>query len=342
MPVYQLDPLKDQRWAELVGRHPSASVFHTTSWLRALQHTYGYRPVGFTTSAPGVELQNAVVFCEIRSWLTGPRLVSLPFSDHCDQFVDDNDQLATICGHVKRERDNHGWRYIELRPLSPSPNECGFTAAEHFWVHSLDLRPGTDVLFHSFHRDSVQRKIRRAERENLVCEEGRSEELLKLFYHLFAVTRRRHRLPPQPFQWFMNLATFLGSAMNIRIARHAGRPIAAIMTLSHRDTLVYKYGGSEAAFHNLGGVQLLFWKAIQDARARGCVSLDLGRSDLHNGGLLTFKDRWGASRSAVTYWRFPPEGRFHRYLACRAKDALGYVPNGIRAAAGRVLYKHVG
>src|SRR5262245_55208093 len=36
--VYAIDPLRDPRWAELVARHPKASVFHTPGWLLALQH----------------------------------------------------------------------------------------------------------------------------------------------------------------------------------------------------------------------------------------------------------------------------------------------------------------
>src|SRR5579862_5526560 len=77
---YQLDPTQDPRWTELVGRHPKASVFHTVGWLKALRCTYGYEPVAFTTSPPSGGLKNGIVFCRINSWLTGKRLVSLPFS----------------------------------------------------------------------------------------------------------------------------------------------------------------------------------------------------------------------------------------------------------------------
>src|SRR5215467_14482639 len=85
---YQLDPIKDLRWAALVEKHPHASVFHSVAWLQALRNTYGYEPVVFTTSPPHAELTNAMVFCRIESWLTGRRLVSLPFSDHCEPLCD--------------------------------------------------------------------------------------------------------------------------------------------------------------------------------------------------------------------------------------------------------------
>ena len=130
-------------------------------------------------------------------------------------------------------------------------------------------------------------------------------ELLRTFYRLLVVTRRRHGLPPQPFAWFRNLAECLGEAMTVRIASHRGQPVASIVTLRHASTMVYKYGASDARAHPLGAVHSLFWKAIQDASVGGCVSLDLGRTDLHDSGLSTFKERWGAQGAPLRYWRSP-------------------------------------
>src|SRR6185295_8609350 len=90
--VWAIDPLRDDRWPGLIALHQNASVFHTRGWLNALQTTYGYEPVAFTTSAPTEKLTNALLFCAVRSWLTGSRLVSLPFSDHCEPLVEHSDQ----------------------------------------------------------------------------------------------------------------------------------------------------------------------------------------------------------------------------------------------------------
>jgi hypothetical protein len=345
--VYRLNPLTDSRWSELVARHPRASIFHTRGWLDALRRTYGYEPVAFTTSPPDAALRNAMVFCQIRSWLTGRRLVSLPFSDHCDPLVDNADDGDRLWTQLQTERSENGWRYIEVRPTAIQGGvPAAFGRGKQFCLHVLDLRPDRDVLFRSFHKDSTQRKIRRAEREGLVYEDGHTEELLRAFYGLVLMTRRRQQLPPQPFSWFLNLAACVPEAMTVRLARHGGRPIAGILTLRHRDHMVYKYGASDVAFHNLGGMHLLFWKAIQDARALGCVALDLGRSDLEDSGLLTFKDRWGAARVGMTYLRHPvPQSETspmrHWMIRC-AEEVFSLVPSGFRTAAGRLLYKHVG
>ena len=86
--VHRFEPLNDARWDEFLGRHSRASLFHSTPWLKALNQTYDYPVVGYTTCEPGEELKNALVFCRVESWLTGRRLVSLPFSDHCEPLVD--------------------------------------------------------------------------------------------------------------------------------------------------------------------------------------------------------------------------------------------------------------
>ena len=46
-------------------------------WLESLRLTYGYDPLVFTLSPAGRELENGIVFCRVRSWLTGRKLVSV-------------------------------------------------------------------------------------------------------------------------------------------------------------------------------------------------------------------------------------------------------------------------
>ena len=93
--IHDLSPLADPRWAQMLNSHSNASIFHSAGWLRALQTTYGYEPLAYTSAPPGTPLSNAVVFCRVNSWLTGKRLVSLPFSDHCEPLVDSVDQLPS-------------------------------------------------------------------------------------------------------------------------------------------------------------------------------------------------------------------------------------------------------
>ena len=191
----------------------------------------------------------------------------------------------------------------------------------------------------------MQRKVRRAKREALSYEAGRSGLLLQQFYHLLVLTRRRQQLPPQPLKWFRNLVDSLGDRIRIRVASKDGQPVAGILTLHYKDVLVYKYGCSDARFSPCGGIQLLFWRAMQEAKEIGLQEFDLGRSDCDNPGLVTFKDRWASSRSALTYWRYPapdPEKLQPGWTMRMAKQMLSHIPDAFLTTAGKLLYKHVG
>ncbi len=330
----------------MVEKHPRASAFHTPGWLEALRRTYGYEPVVYTTSPPGADLTNGVVFCRVSSRVTGRRLVSLPFSDHCEPLTERPDDLLSLLNGLEFTRSDEGWKYVEVRPRTsldaPLP---GMSLAQRYCSHSLDLRPGLDELFRRFHKNCTQRKIRRAERERLTYEEGRSEALVEKFYPLLLRTRRRKHLPPHPRAWFSRLAECLGDRMKIRVASKDGRPIASILTLSWKGVIVYKYGCSDERFHKLGGMHLLLWTAIQEAKSDGGREFDLGRSEYDNPGLITFKDHWGASRSELAYWRHPAPvvPTAAAALARRlAKFAFARLPNRLLIAAGDVLYKHIG
>ena len=342
--LFALDPLRDERWRELVQRHPAASVFHSTEWLNALHAAYGYEPVVYTSCGPSAAITSGIVFCKVKSWLTGRRLVSLPFSDHCDPLVESSAELDDLLPRVRESVVGDGWKFCEIRPLHFEPGMATlFEQSNGYLWHAIDLRPSMDGIVRNLH-GSVRRKIRRAEREALTYEEGNSEHLLGQFYKLVVTTRRRQHLPPQPIKWFRSLIANLGPNLKIQVASKNGVAIASILTLCHGRTVTYKYGCSDAGMHPLGGVALLLWNTIQQAKAAGYETLDLGRSDIGNEGLAAFKENWGGIRSDLRYWRYPNRPQSRRSLV--KQGIVGRIvkaaPDRVLVAAGNLLYRHIG
>jgi CelD/BcsL family acetyltransferase involved in cellulose biosynthesis len=343
------DPIENPRWAQLLERHPSASVFHSPGWLNALRQTYGYEPFVVTTST-GPTLENGLIACRVKGW-TSSRLVSLPFSDHCDPLMDDAADLSNSLECLLAHGRAIGSPSVELRP-TPSgaaalagPGTGALTPGNAYCFHQLDLGPSETEIFRRFHPSSMQRAIRRAEREALTYEEGTSDRMLASFYRLLRMSRRRHGLPPQPLAWFRNLLTSLGNRVSIHVASKAGRPIAGILTLSFKKTMYYKYGGSDAAHHRSGGMPFLFWRVIQDARAQGFAQFDLGRSDFDQPGLIAFKDHFGSVRSKLTYYRYPEGQRDpvrDGWMLRMAKHVFARMPDAALDLAGKSIYKHLG
>jgi CelD/BcsL family acetyltransferase involved in cellulose biosynthesis len=344
--IHILNPLSDRRWDELAAGHPKASVFHQRGWLESLARTYGYEPLVLTSSPPGEPLENGLVLCRVSSWITGSRLVSVPFADHCEPLFNDFGESREFMNWLRAECDLQQRRYVELRPLSGVQDaDNGLRPSRSYWFHELDLRPSLEQIFLGLHKNSFQRKIQRAERERLSYEVGRTEKLVDEFYRLLLATRRRHQLLPQPRTWFRNLVECMGDNLQIRLTRKNDVPIAAMLTVRHRSAVVYKYGCSDERFHNLGGMPLLFWRLVEECKTSGAEKIDLGRTDLNNEGLIAFKDRLGTRRKLLTYYRYTKTAK--RGVATlwdtqAVRQFISFLPDAVSSAAGRVLYKHIG
>lgn len=343
--VHESDPTSDPGWAALVQSHPRASVFHSLEWLRALRTTHGYAPTVFTTSPPGQPLEDGIVFCRVESWLTGSRLVSLPFSDHCDLLVGSDEEGESLLASIL-QRTSDRYRYLEVRPRNfASSGRPDHRHKAEYYRHAIDLMPDLDELYSRLHKSSIRRKISRADREQVTLDCGRSDSQLLDFYRLMLLTRRRHRVPPPPLRWFRTLVECFGDKLAIRVARKNARPIAAMITLRHKRTLTYKYGCSDAEFHRLGGVPRLFWEAIRDAKSSDLVEFDLGRSDIAHEGLIRFKEHLGATCSPLTYWTVsdrPATRRRLEGLPALLQKPLSVLPDRLFRLTGEIFYPHAG
>jgi hypothetical protein len=109
--------------------------------------------------------------------------------------------------------------------------------------------------------------------------------------------------------------------------------------------LMYKYGCSDAKFHNLGGMPFLFWKAIQTAKNEGMEQFDLGRSAPDDPGLVAFKGHLGAVASELKYYRDPAPNRKRESSQPKmqwARQVLSCLPEPVVVGAGNLLYRHLG
>lgn len=347
--LYEIDPLKDVRWRGFLQRHPRASVYHSVGWLEALRKTYGYEPVVLTSSAPTRELENGLLFCHVRSWLTGNRMVSLPFSDHCAILCDSERELDVLIFDLQSKISSKEGRYLEFRPshesFGNSAQKLGFKPIARYILHNVDLRPKSEEIFVRLDKDSIQRRVCHAERVGVVEVCGRSQDLLRDFFGLVVRTRARHNLPPQPYDWFKNLLECMGDAADLRLAYRESVPVAGVLILHFRGMSYYKYGASDERLHKLGAMPFLLWRTILHSKSIGSLSFNLGRTGKDQRGLLRFKNRWTSTSQPLTYWAFPLERSltfFNDWKLTMVKRLCSLLPERLLATAGRGIYRHVG
>ena len=339
MRFYQVDPTTDPRWAGFVDRHARASLFHSVAWLTALRRTYGYEPVVFTTSAPTADLSNGIVFCHVKSWLTGHRLVSLPFSDHCEPLFESAGDVNFLIRYLQASLEREQWRYLEIRPFSvafdQSDHGASFVPAARYFINTLDLRP---EVHPNLGKGSVPRELEPA---GLVEKCGASDDLVREFYRLLAVTR--DPLDP-PYAWFRNLFQCQGPALEVRLAYQRGIPIAAILTLQFRDVVYCKHGCADRRFDGFRAMPWLLSRAIAAAKSKGAGEFHMGRTAEDHSDLLAFQNQPPRSKRLV-YWRYSDDFRTRdsadSWKLKMAKRAFSHMPSSVSAITGGLLYRHL-
>ena len=84
-------------------------------------------------------------------------------------------------------------------------------------------------------------------------------------------------------------------------ARLDGVPLASAVFLVWNGVLIYKYGASDERLWQHRANNLVLWSAIKWGCETGCRTFDLGRTDLEDTGLRSFKDGWGATEEPLLH-----------------------------------------
>ena len=338
------DPIHWNEWDSILNTHPSCSFFHGSCWAKVLCESYGYTPFYWTRIQDG-RLSLLMPLMEVRSYLTGSRGVSLPFTDECSTLVTDPSELTGLVEKAKEFGKERKWKYLEFRGREWS--RLSDTSYLEFLGHELDLTHGMDKLKSGF-KNSVRRAIRKAECSGVTTTHCHSHEALDSFYKLHCQTRRKHGLPPQPVRFFDSIQRNILARDQgfITTAFFRKRPVASAIFFCFNGRAIFKFGASSERHLNLRANNLVMWSAIKNCIQRSVKSLDFGRTSTEDAGLRRFKLGWGARERKLQYFKYD----LSRETFVSGKDRLSGWHNPLFRALpifacrwlGNALYRHIG
>ena len=347
------NPITDDCWEKLVEDHPSSSVFQHPLYMEALARTYAHlEPLGFFLTDDQGHYAAGIQFFLVKSWLTGRRLVSLPFSSYSDPLVKTRDEFQLLFQEALRFFYKNHVRYMEFKLL----NGMAFLEGDPLLgschdqkTHILELGRDPDALQKKFDRTNVRQKISRAEKSGIAVHSSTTEKELRAFYQLLLKARRRLGLPPQFYDLFLNMWRLLAprGILNLLCAEMKGIPVGFLLYFKFKRTVYAEYIASEEDKFPLGVNQALFWSAIKQGVSEGYEYFDFGKSGVNNPGLLSAKSRWGAiEKDAPTYY-FPnskagsspkQERSSYKLMSYLYKKT----PAALSEMSSKFLYKHMG
>jgi hypothetical protein len=339
-----INPLNFPDWDQLLIKAEDYSFFHSSAWAEVLHQTYGYTPHYFTIVEDGMLLALFPIM-EVKSFLTGKRGVSLPFSDYCEPIISNGISSQEMLDFIKGYGKERGWKCVEFRGAQNFLDKE--IPSESYFGHTLDITKDIHKIFSGF-RESTRRNIRKAEREGVKVGIFNSSDSVREFFRLNCITRKHHGLPPQPYSFFKKIyeniiSKYLGF---VALASHKKKIIAGAVYFHCGEKAFYKYGASDKRFQHLRANNLVMWEAIKWYAQNGYKSLCFGRTEPDNMGLRQYKAGWGTDEKTIKYYRYDLKTdnfmkRNDKTIGLHNK-ILKKIPIPLLKFTGRFLYKHIG
>lgn len=277
------------------------TLYHTRAWHQVLENTFGWRVQALVGRESG-EIVSYLPFVRKRR-LTKIKNVALPLSHRVGFARHPDYELTTSPPH------------IDIEVHAPVTWENTHQNSAYF-VTKLNLASyiDTETLLKAFHRSSIQRKIKKAQKSDLSVISDVNPSTLDSFTRLQALTRRRQGSPTYPRHFFHHMASALGDRFHLYVAYQNDSAVAGIIFLYDGQSAIYGYGASthDNELMRSGMNQLVMWAAIKHAYDIGLTEVDFGLTPNHHQSLRKYKEKWGGVSEPLVYTYVGTEGNLSR------------------------------
>ena len=349
-----INPHQDKRWDDFVATHPCGWIVHTSGWKKVIEQTFphikGHHPALIDTETN--EIKAGLPIYEIRSWLTGNRLVSIPFATLSDPLVSTRQQSDALLQSAIELQEHLGFSYIEIRTLGLNQLiDSSFRSNKDYKNHYLELAVGPEEIWKHIRYKSIRYLINKANKNKLALKVASGEGDFQSFYQLYAATRMRLGLPAQPYLFFKAIYDIFTPSGNVVIllALSGEKIIAGHLLFKFNGRVSVEAVGEDAGSRHLYANHFLYWEGIKSACAEGHKIFDFGRTSVYNTTLIDFKKHWG-TKEAYIYTLFYDKGR--KVMGANTREtSLPYsimrfmcqkTPGALQPILSRFCYRHLG
>ena len=282
------------RLEAFVRRTPGSTPFHLPAWSRAVERACGQRARYLVAEHANGSIAGVLPLTEMRSALFGRSLVSAGFAVDGGVLGDAVEPLAAGAWALAREI---GCPDVELRG-GASPRDWTIDDSTYLgFARPLAADDESEML-------AIPRKqraeVRRALGFDLEVVAGATPALLAEHHRVYAESVRNLGTPVFPAALFRAVAATMDA--DVLTVRHAGRPVASVLSLYYQGTVYPYWGGGTAAARGLRANDRMYFELMGHARARGCSRFDFGRSKAGTGA-AAFKKNWGFAPEPLRYSR---------------------------------------
>jgi FemAB-related protein (PEP-CTERM system-associated) len=274
------------RWDAFVLAQPQATFFHRAGWQRVLERVFRYTTHYLYAERDGL-IEGVLPLAEVKSFLLGHSLVSLPFAVYAGAVAVDEETAAALEAEADRIGRSIGARHLELRQLSRQHR--GWPRQDLYVTFRKQLLPDVESNMLAIPRKQ-RAMVRKGISNGLVSS---FDEGVDVFYALFANNVHRHGTPVLPRRYFAELRDTFGRDCSVMtVLTTDGKPLSSVLSFYFRNEILPYYAGDDVAARELAANDFKYWELMRHACMQGVKVFDFGRSKVGSGP-HAFKKNWG-------------------------------------------------
>jgi FemAB-related protein (PEP-CTERM system-associated) len=300
--IERLAPGVHAEWDELVARTPGSTVHHLSGWSAVASRAYGFETALLASrAAPGAPLRGVLPLFVVPRPLQ--RYVTTGLFGAYGPILADAAARDELLAAARAFTDRARARFLHVKALGHEPAPPGF-ARQDLWVRAvLPLAPDPARVWKRL-RKSIRAAVRQAERAGLSLRFG--HEGLDGFYDVLAENMHRKGTPIYGRELMRAILDVFGDRALVATVHAGDLVVGGALTMELEGVVTVPFASSRPAWLPKRPNDLLYWRIIERACARGLRALDYGWS-LRGTTALDFKLHWGAVTEPVASYVYTPE-----------------------------------
>lgn len=271
-----------------------ATFFHRFGWKRIIERVFRHATHYLLAERAG-RIVAILPLSEVRSWLFGHTLVSLPFCVYGGVASMEGEAACALHDAAADLAVKLGVGYLELRNLSA--RQPSWARQDLYVTFRKELLPRVEANMLAIPRKQ-RAMVRKGISAGLRSEVNSSADQ---FFALYADNMHRHGTPSLPRNYFEALMQEFGDDCEIlTVVSSQGLALSSVLSFYFRQEVLPYYAGDREIAREYAANDFKYWELMRRGCERGLKLFDYGRSKRGTGS-FDFKKNWGFEPTQLHY-----------------------------------------
>lgn len=299
----------EEKWNDFTSKHPQVSPYHHFAWKKSIEKAYGHQCYYLIAENADKEIIGILPTVAIIPPIVSGKLCALPFCDIGAALANDEtleQQLIDKARDIALQYKLPTLEYRASKRYDTNEEIAKALPKEQKVRMLLELPESSETLLASF-KTKLRSQIKKASKNGLTVELGRSDQLIDEFYDVFTFNMKALGSPTHSKNWFSEIKNNYDKDMIISIIKHEGKPVGAGIILLNGPMVAIPWASTKREFNRLSPNMLLYWSLLKHSTDNGYKTFDFGRSSFGE-GTFKFKQQWGA-KPVPLKWKIYQDGK---------------------------------